>query len=46
MNRYGWIFVAYVVFCFLAPFYLVSTGPITAERLSCFGLQSPRSGRW
>jgi hypothetical protein len=25
---------AYIVFCFLAPFYLVSSGPITADRLA------------
>jgi hypothetical protein len=34
MNRYGWIFVAYIAFCFLAPFYMLSSGPITPDRLA------------
>jgi hypothetical protein len=34
MSRYGWIFLAYIAFCFLAPFCMLATGPITAERLA------------
>jgi hypothetical protein len=37
MNRYGWTVVAYIAFCFLAPFYMRSGGPITAERLWLLG---------
>jgi hypothetical protein len=34
MNRYAWTFVAYIAFCFLAPFYMLSRGPITPDRLA------------
>jgi len=34
MNRYAWTFVAYIAFCFLAPFYMLSGGPITPDRLA------------
>jgi hypothetical protein len=37
MNRYGWTFVAFIAFCFLAPFYMLSGGPITADRLALLG---------
>ena len=34
MSRLGWIFVTYVAFCFPAPFCMLATGPITADRLA------------
>jgi hypothetical protein len=34
MNRYAWTFVAYIAFCFLAPFYMLGGGPITPDRLA------------
>jgi hypothetical protein len=34
MNRYGWTFVAYIAFCFLAPFFMLTRGPITPDRVA------------
>jgi hypothetical protein len=34
MSRYGWIFFAYIAFCFLAPFCMLATGPMSADRLA------------
>jgi hypothetical protein len=34
VRKYGWIFVAYIAFCFLAPFCMLSIGPINADRLA------------